>query len=201
VTWAPSSGDIPSPAVLRDAVRRLLDRVGERADGLTPIAVAGHPVLRAVAAPYDGQLPDDELAALLVVMHATMRAAPGVGLAAPQVGLPLALAVVEDPGGIDPEAAAERERVPVPFRVLVNPRYEAVGDERAAFAEGCLSVPGYQCVVARARRVHLTGADETGRALDEVLTGWPARIVQHETDHLAGTLYLDRADLRTLTFT
>jgi peptide deformylase len=107
----------------------------------------------------------------------------------------VALAVVEDP-----LADLSREREPVPFRVLVNPRYEPVGGERAAFEEGCLSVPGYAAVVARHRRVHLLGQDERGSALDEELVGWPARIVQHETDHLGGVLYLDTADLRTLTF-
>lgn len=190
-----------SGATLRERALRLLEVSAARSDGLAPIVRAGHPALRAVATPYDGQLADDELSALLALMHRTMRAAPGVGLAAPQVGLALALAVVEDPGGIDPDVAAVRERVPVPFRVLVNPRYVPVGDERAAFYEGCLSVVGYQAVVRRARQVHLTGADEHGAPLDEVLTGWPARIVAHETDHLGGVLYVDRAELRSLTAT
>lgn len=182
---------------VRDAALRLVERAGARADGLVPIVRAGHPVLRAVAEPYDGQLELDELTALLAVMRRVMRAAPGVGLAAPQIGLPLALAVIEDPAAADPE----RERVPVPFRVLVNPSYRGLGEQRAAFAEGCLSVPGYAAVVARHRTVRLVGHDETGAALDETLVGWPARIVQHETDHLAGTLYLDAADLRTLAAT
>jgi peptide deformylase len=180
---------------VRDLVRELLDLAGE---GTAPIVRAGHPVLRAVALPYDGQLDDDELAALLALMHRTMRAAPGVGLAAPQVALPLALAVVEDPGVPSETLTEVRERAPLAFRVLVNPGYEAVSGERASFYEGCLSVPAYQAVVARHRAVRLTGFDETGRALDEVVTGWAARIVQHETDHLRGTLYLDRAELRSL---
>ncbi len=182
-------------AQLRDEVLRLLERTGERP---APIVRAGHPVLRAVAHPYDGQLEADELAALLDVMHRTMRAAPGVGLAAPQIGLPLALAVVEDAGVPDERVAEVRERAPLPFRVLVNPSYEPVGDALSSFYEGCLSVPGYQAVVARHRQVRLTGTDETGAALDDVVTGWSARIVQHETDHLRGTLYLDRAELRSL---
>lgn len=181
---------------VRDLALRLVELAERLPGGVVPIVSAGDPVLRAVAVPFDGRLTDDELAALLAVMRRTMHAAPGVGLAAPQIGLPLALAVVEDPAS-DPA----RERVPVPFRVLVNPRYEALDDERAAFAEGCLSVPGYHAVVARHRRVRLVGHDERGGAFDEVLAGWPARIVQHETDHLAGTLYLDRADLRTLAVT
>nr|WP_307492215.1 peptide deformylase [Cellulomonas humilata] len=171
------------------------------ADGVAPVVQAGHPALRAVATPYDGQLSDAELAALLDVMHRTMRAAPGVGLAAPQLGLPVALAVLEDPGTVSEEHAEVREREPLPYRVLVNPQYTPVGDERVGFYEGCLSVVGYQAVVARARHVHLTGTDERGEALDELVGGWSARIVQHETDHLAGTLYLDRAELRSLAAT
>ena len=165
--------------------------------GVLPIVQAGHPVLRRPAEPYTGQL-GDLLPALLGAMRATMHAAPGVGLAAPQVGLGLALAVVQDAGVPDAQDADLRERRPVPFRVLVNPSYEPVGDERRAFFEGCLSVSGWQAVVARWRSVRLTGQDEHGAPLDEVLTGWPARIVQHETDHLRGELYLDRAELRSL---
>lgn len=184
-----------SAGPVREAVLALLDAAG---DGLAPIVRAGAPVLRAPALRYDGQLADDELLALVTLLRRTMHAAPGVGLAAPQVGLPLALAVVEDPGVEVAEVARERERPPLPFRVLVNPAYEAVDDERVGFYEGCLSVPGYVAVVARPRRVRLTGQDETGAPVDEVLTGWPARIVQHETDHLQGTLYLDRAQMRSL---
>jgi peptide deformylase len=181
---------------LRDLALRVIDAADE--SGVAPIVQAGHPALRAVAVPYDGQLGADELARLLHVMHRTMRAAPGVGLAAPQLGLPLALAVVEDPGAPDTETARVREREPVPFRVLVDPHYTPVGEDTAAFYEGCLSVTGYQAVVARARTVRLTGSDEHGTAIDELVTGWAARIVQHETDHLGGTLYLDRAQLRSL---
>ena len=178
--------------------------VAELVDGLLAgpdpavIVQAGHPVLRRPALPYDGQLDDAVLADLLALMRRTMRAAPGVGLAAPQIGIPLALAVLEDPGAQDPEVGEVRERPPLPYRVLVNPRYTGVGDQRVPFYEGCLSVRGWQAVVARYRQVHLTGQDETGRSLDEVLTGWPARIVQHETDHLNGILYVDRAELRSL---
>jgi peptide deformylase len=184
---------------LRDAVRDLLDVAEERGEGILPIVQAGDPVLRRPSTPYAGQL-GDELGRLLETMRRTMHAAPGVGLAAPQVGIPLAIAVVEDAGA---PADDPRERTPLPYRVLVNTRYEGVpgpgGEpERVAFYEGCLSVAGWQAVVARHRRVRLTGQDETGAALDEVLTGWPARIVQHETDHLAGELYLDHAQTRSL---
>jgi peptide deformylase len=200
----PSTGPRSGPGhaddpALRDAVLALLDVVEERGEGVLPIVQAGDPVLRRRAAPYTGQLGDD-LGRLLAAMRHTMHAAPGVGLAAPQVGIPLAIAVVEDAGAPDDDP---RERTPLPYRVLVNPRYEPVpgpdgGEDRVPFYEGCLSVRGWQAVVARHRRVRLTGQDETGAALDEVLAGWPARIVQHETDHLAGELYLDHAVTRSL---
>ena len=191
----PSGAADDAPAVdLRVQVETLLD-------GPRPLAIvqAGHPVLRRVARPYAGELTGGLLEALLEAMRQTMRNAPGVGLAAPQVGLSLALAVIEDPGGLDGPAADVRQRVPVPFRVIVNPVYAPVTEERIAFYEGCLSVRGWQAVTPRWRTVRLTCQDDTGRAVGEVLTGWPARIVQHETDHLAGRLYLDGAHLRSLT--
>lgn len=166
--------------------------------GPLPIVAAGDPVLRRPAEPYDGQWAPALFARFVAALRLTMRAAPGVGLAAPQVGVPVRIAVVEDPAPVPEEVRVARGRVPLPFRVLVNPSYEPVGAERAAFFEGCLSVPGWQAVVARPARVRLTGQDEHGRALDEVVAGWPARIVQHETDHLGGTLYLDRAEPRSL---
>jgi peptide deformylase len=177
-----------------DLVRRLLDRSGE---GLAPLTEIGDPVLRAVTEPYDGQLDDDELAALIALMARTMRAAPGVGLAAPQIGLPLALAVMEDPGIGLPELEEARERQAFGLRAVLNPSYEPVGDTMVGFYEGCLSVPGLSAVVARHRQVRFWGTDEHGDTFDEVLTGWTARIAQHETDHLGGTVYVDRCETRS----
>ncbi|MET9364259.1 peptide deformylase [Streptomyces sp. NPDC006632] len=183
---------MPSPA-LNDLVDELLS-----APGVLPIVSAGDPVLRRPAEPVDDRLDRARLARLIEAMRATMHAAPGVGLAAPQVGLPLRLAVIEDAAEVSEEVRLVRGRVPQPFRVLVNPSYEPVGSGRAAFFEGCLSVPGWGAVVARHETVRLRALDEHGRALDEAFTGWPARIVQHETDHVNGTLYLDRAEPRSL---
>lgn len=187
-----------------EQVERLLAEAGS-APGAEPgplgIVQLGDPVLRATAAPYDGQLPEALLGRLITALRTTMLAAPGVGLAAPQVGLSLALAVMADEWDLDPQVAAARERSRVPFRVLVNPHYTALSDERVTHPEGCLSVRGRQGDRPRWRRVRLTGADATGATLDEELVGWPARIVQHETDHLRGELYLDALDAAALTAT
>jgi peptide deformylase len=178
----------------------LAERVEELLAGGGPLTIvaAGDPVLRRGTEPYEGQLEPVLLARFVEALRVTMRAAPGVGLAAPQVGVELRIAVIEDPAPVPEEVRRARGRVPQPFRVLVNPAYQPVGRARAAFFEGCLSVPGWQAVVARPAEVRLTGQDEHGYALDEVFTGWPARIVQHETDHLDGVLYLDRAETRSL---
>lgn len=166
--------------------------------GRCPSSRPHDPVLRRGTERFDGQLDPALLARFVEALRVTMHAAPGVGVAAPQVGVELRIAVIEDPAPVPDEVRLARGRVPQPFRVLVNPSYEPVGSQRAAYFEGCLSVPGWQAVVARHAQVRLTGEDEQGRALDEVFTGWPARIVQHETDHLDGMLYLDRAELRSL---
>ncbi|MFK4144782.1 peptide deformylase [Streptomyces sp. NPDC004065] len=178
---------------LAEQVEQLLSEGGP-----LPIVAAGEPVLRGGIEPFDGQLEPVLLARFVEALRVTMRAAPGVGLAAPQVGVPVRIAVIEDPAPVPEEVRRARGRVPQPFRVLVNPSYEPAGPARAAFFEGCLSVPGWQAVVARHAEVRLRAWDERGNAVDEIFTGWPARIVQHETDHLDGILYLDRAEPRSL---
>ncbi len=168
---------------------------------LPPIVTAGHPVLRWPAQDYDGQLDDGTLKHLIATMRRVMHAAPGVGLAAPQIGIPLRIAVLEDPGVTDPAVAEARSRTPLPFTVIINPSYEPNGNGKDAFYEGCLSVPGYQAVVERHSRITATYTQPDGSTVTAGCEGWPARIVQHETDHLDGMLYLDRAILRSLSAT
>ncbi|MFD1546332.1 peptide deformylase [Nonomuraea guangzhouensis] len=161
------------------------------------ITQAGDPVLRRPTEPYDGQLPDGLLRELLDAMFRHLPGV-GVGLAAPQIGIPLALAVIEDPADVPPEIATERGRVPQPPLELVNPVVTPLESRYYAFYEGCLSVEGLTAVVPRHARVRLSALDGGGRAYDVELSGWPARIAQHETDHLNGVLYLDRAEPRSL---
>nr|WP_209067787.1 peptide deformylase [Arthrobacter pigmenti] len=158
----------------------------------------GHPALRIPAEELDGQLDTEELTALLAAMRQVMHDAPGVGLAAPQLGIPLRLAVIEDVGVQPQEIVRVRERTPVPFFAVVNPRYTPVDNETAAFFEGCLSFSGWQAVVERYRRVQLDYLEPDGTRVIRQFTGWPARIVQHETDHLNGTIYIDKANPRSL---
>lgn len=178
---------------------RLCELVQTVLAGPVPLFVTqvGDPVLRTPAARYDGQLPEDLLYRLLDAMRAHLPGV-GVGLAAPQIGIPLALAVIEDAAEVSDEVAAVRERVPQPLLELVNPVVTAIGLERRSFYEGCLSVAGYTAVVSRFRSVRVSALDRHGIPFEREFTGWPARIVQHETDHLNGILYLDTAELRSL---
>ncbi|MFD5277799.1 peptide deformylase [Pseudarthrobacter sp. NPDC058362] len=180
-------------AEISDLVDRILD-----AGTLPPIVQAGHPALRQRAAAFDGQLSRDRLERLIGLMRQVMHEAPGVGLAAPQLGIPLQLAVLEDQFDVDPEAATLRRRSPLEFLAILNPRYGPAGPTTAAFYEGCLSLNGLQAVVARPESVVLEFQAPDGAAQRREFSGWQARIVQHETDHLNGILYLDRAQLRSL---
>jgi peptide deformylase len=138
---------------------------------------------------------------LIGSMFETMHSAPGVGLAAPQIGMPLQLAVIEDRqeyiNKLTPGHAAVRLRSAVAPQVIVNPRlgFEvAAGEEpeQAEFFEGCLSLPGFTAIVPRALTVRVDCLNERAEPVTIRARGWYARILQHEIDHLQGTLYIDR---------
>lgn len=163
-----------------------------------PIVQLGHPVLRQQAVAYENQLPTDLLEELLEAMRQTMYDAPGVGLAAPQVGIPLQIAVLEDLYPIPEEAATMREREPLEYFEIFNPVYVPASDREAVFYEGCLSFDGFQGVVTRPADITATYKDRDGQENTRSFSGWQARIVQHETDHLSGTVYIDKAETRSL---
>jgi peptide deformylase len=169
-----------------------------------PIVQAGDPVLREPARDIErDELGTAVLDELIARMRDTMRAAPGVGLAAPQVGVPLRLAVIEDrreyQARLLPEELAARDRRPVDFHVIINPTLTIVDPTPIVFYEGCLSLDGFMAEVARARAVRVDALDERGRAVTIDACGWYARILQHEIDHLGGTMYVDKMASRTLT--
>jgi peptide deformylase len=168
------------------------------------IVQAGHPVLRQKARPLSpDEIRGPEIARLIDEMRETMRDAPGVGLAAPQVGLPIQLVVIEDqPAYIDrgdPDEMRARERTPVPFQVLANPRLTIVDRAPVELYEGCLSVADFMMIVPRVRGVKVDALDHHGASVHLSAQGWPARILQHEIDHLRGVLCVDRMRSRTLT--
>ena len=166
------------------------------------IVQVGDPVLRQRARPVlHEEIALPETQQLIAWMHETMRDAPGVGLAAPQIGLPIQLAVIEDrpeySKDIPTDRLAERERRSVPFQVLINPRIVEQSEEQVEFFEGCLSLAGYSALVKRSREVAVEYWDEHGEPRKIEATGWYARILQHEIDHLHGRVYIDRMEPRS----
>jgi peptide deformylase len=169
---------------------------------LLKITTVGESVLRQQARPLTvAEIRSAEIQQLIQHMRETVNDAPGVGLAAPQVGFPLQLAVIEDKqeyfAGLTAEQIAARERQPVPFHVIINPVLQLQSAADVEFFEGCLSVPGFTAIVPRSRQVRVDCLDETGAPQIIEASGWYARILQHEVDHLHGTLYLDRMQSRT----
>lgn len=166
------------------------------------IATVGEAVLRTKARSLtQEEIKSGQIQQLIEHMRETLHDAPGVGLAAPQVGLPLQLAVIEDKAeyqATHSEAELlERERKPVPFHVLVNPQLKLLTQPEVVFFEGCLSLPGFTAMVPRAGKVTVDALDHEGRSVHIEAKGWYARILQHEIDHLRGTLYLDRMQSRS----
>jgi peptide deformylase len=168
------------------------------------IRSAGEPVLREPARLVTmDQLLLASTQQLIGDMRETMHDAPGVGLAAPQIGLAWQLAVIEDREeylkDLPAEQRAEREREPVPFQVIVNPVLTLESEPDLEFFEGCLSLPGFTAIVPRARQVRVDCLDQSGQPQVIRARGWHARILQHEIDHLWGTIYIDRMRSRSFT--
>jgi peptide deformylase len=160
-----------------------------------PIVRLGHPSLRtpakSVPLPRIGR---QEIQQLIDEMVETMRDAPGVGLAAPQLGVELQVFVYE--------AAGHPDRGPeIPLRVVINPMITPMSGELVYDWEGCLSIPDLRGLVPRHPAVRVRGLDREGQPLDYVAQGFEARIVQHEFDHLNGVVFLDRMrDLHSLSY-
>jgi len=156
----------------------------------------GDPRLLEVSAPVTA-FGTPELRALLVDMQDTMASLNGAGLAAPQIGVGLRVVIF----GVE-----HNERYPdaenVPFTILCNPVLTPLSDEQEDGWEGCLSVPGMRGLVPRYTRLRYSGCDENGVPIEREVSGFHARVVQHECDHLDGILYPQRIrDLRQFGFT
>ncbi len=143
----------------------------------------GEPLLLEQAQPIT-QFDSPELHALIADMQDTMQAMDGAGIAAPQIGV--SLQVVIFGVGRNPRYPDAEQ---VPYTVLINPTLSPVSDEIEDGWEGCLSVPGLRGVVPRYTRLHYKGFDQFGNTIDRLVSGFHARVVQHECDHLAGILY------------
>jgi len=158
----------------------------------------GHPTLRKVARPLQpDEWGSDEIRTLVDDMVETLHHAGGIGLAAPQVGESVRLAIIDVPGG--PSRYGEIPRMPL--TVFVNPVIEVLGGEPEGYWEGCLSIPGLRGFVERPQHVRVSSLNLQGEPFELELTGFMATVFQHEFDHLDGRLYVDHIqDMRNLVF-
>ena len=151
----------------------------------------GHPNLRQVAKPVpEAMLASEEITRLIADMQDTLRDYGGIGLAAPQIDVPLRLAIVEIPGG----PTRYGQLAPMPLTTFINPSIEVLDDRCAGFWEGCLSVPGLRGFVTRPQHVRVRYTDIEGQPVSLEQKGFPATVFQHEFDHLDGRLFIDRMD-------
>ena len=153
-----------------------------------PVYLYGHPVLRNISQPVMADYP--ELKTLIANMYETMYASEGVGLAAPQIGRHDRIVVIDaDPvAETFPECAGRK-------LTLINPEIEILDGDTCSRAEGCLSLPGLSENVSRVEHIRLKWVDEDFNEHEEEISGFLARIVQHECDHLDGKLYIDHISL------
>ena len=152
---------------------------------ILPMYLYGQPVLRKVAEPIEKDYP--ELQTLITNMFDTMYQSDGVGLAAPQVGLGIRLAVIDASPLADDDPSLATSKF-----VLINPKILAFEGDEVSMEEGCLSLPGIHETVTRRDRIHITYMDENWTVHDEIIEGFLARVVQHEYDHLEGHVFTDR---------
>jgi peptide deformylase len=164
------------------------------------IARMGHPVLKRRADPVEDPS-SPEINRLINDMLDTLADVGGVGLAAPQVHVPLRVVIFHVPKARMEEEDGEGPAIGIPLTVLINPEIEPLGEEQEEGVEACLSVPGLAGVVPRFSQIRYRAQTPTGEPLDRVAKGFHARVVQHECDHLDGMLYPMRMiDLSKLSF-
>ncbi|NBW60262.1 MAG: peptide deformylase [Methylophilaceae bacterium] len=155
---------------------------------IKPVLRMGNPLLLQRAEEI-AQFDTPELHALIQDMQDTMAHMNGAGIAAPQIGV--SQRVVIFGVGHNPRYPDAEQ---VPYTVLVNPVLRPIGDSKEEGWEGCLSVPGMRGIVSRYSRLHYSGFDQYGNPIDRLVSGFHARVVQHECDHLDGILYPMRID-------
>jgi peptide deformylase len=158
---------------------------------LRKIVYLPEPVLRKKAKPVTQF--DKDLQTLIDDMIETMREAPGVGLAAPQVNIPLQLAVIEYAENEDEEEHEDAPPAKKKLYVIVNPEITKVSEEKVMGIEGCLSIPGLVGEVERHEAIQVKALNRHGQPFKIKVDGWMARIFQHEIDHLHGVMFTDKA--------
>lgn len=166
------------------------------------VCQVGDPVLRSHAVAVDpAAVTGPEIQQVISTMVKVMRKLDCVGLSAPQIGVPLRILALEYTQKMleesSPESRVARGLSVQPLRIFVNPQLRIVDGQTVLFQEACESITGFSATVPRFLSVEVSGLNEQGEAVSWQASGWPARILQHEMDHLDGVLYIDRMDSKT----
>ncbi len=161
---------------------------------IQPICRMGNPILRKVAAEVKTEtIKTDSFTRLIQDLKDSMKHYGGIGIAAPQVGISQQVCVIEL-NGINRYG----QEINLPFTVFINPRIEVLSDEQKGYWEGCLSVPGLRGYVERPQHIRVNYLNEKAEPVQMEAQGFLATVIQHELDHLFGTLYIDRIKDPTL---
>lgn len=161
---------------------------------IQPICRMGNPILRKVASEVKAEdIKSDSFARLIKDLKDSMKHYGGIGIAAPQIGISLQVCVIEL-NGINRYG----QEINLPFTVFVNPKITVLSDEQKGYWEGCLSVPGLRGYVERPQHIRVSYLNEKAEQIELEANGFLATVIQHELDHLFGTLYIDRIKDPTL---
>ncbi len=165
---------------------------------IRPVCRMGHPILRSKARDLTKDyLKTDEFAGLISDLKDSMDHYGGIGIAAPQIGIGLNVAIIEIKGS----GNRYGEAITLPLTVFVNPRIKKLTDDEQGFWEGCLSVPGLRGYVERPKKIQVNFLDAVGEEKELIAEGFLATVIQHELDHLEGILYIDRVrDSRMISY-
>ncbi|XP_072551413.1 peptide deformylase, mitochondrial [Salminus brasiliensis] len=166
------------------------------------VCQVGDPVLRVKAAAVEPDaITGAEVQQVIKTLVKVMRRLECVGLSAPQIGVPLQIIALEYPEKMledsTPASAKARGLVSVPLKIFINPKLRVLDGQTVTFQEACQSISGYSASVPRYISVEVSGLNEKAEPVTWQASGWPARILQHEMDHLGGVLYIDRMDSKT----
>jgi len=165
----------------------------------------GDPVLRATCDPVNPtEINTEHIQSVIAAMKYALKRFDGVGVSAPQIGVPLQIMMVQFTSSQlkcwTEEMQEKREMEEIPLKVFINPKLQILDPDQVSLTESCCSMHGFSALVPRSRKVSLTGLDQNGKEGKWSSSGWAARIAQHEYDHLSGKMFVDRAMIDTLTF-
>jgi len=165
----------------------------------------GDPILRQACDPIDPKdIKSPQIKNIIKCMKFALKRYDGVGISAPQIGVPAQISIIQltksQMNFWTDDQQKQMQMEVIPLKIFINPQLFVLDKSQVTFNEGCSSMHGFSALVPRYKKVKITGLDENGQEVEWVTGGWGARVAQHEFDHLQGKMFIDRAELQTLSF-